>query len=32
MAAIGAILQFNDGASSKHLLMANAGIGARQHS
>ena len=32
MAAIGAILQFNDGASSKHLVMANAGIGAGQHS
>lgn len=26
MAAMGAVLQFNEGASSKHLVMENAGI------
>lgn len=32
MAAMGAILQFNEGASSKHLVMENAGISCGEHS
>ena len=32
MAAMGAILQFNEGASSKHLVMENAGISCVEHS